>query len=221
MEVGLRPEVNTAYGRVVASRVGFSLQRLIHLDELWTADLEAAAGRGRLDESEIEAVQHQASAMERELGEAGRLSGELRMMLNEAEDGLVNRAFRSIAGAEGAAGVVIDSAAHLDGYEIRSAAIAGCDYLAANAEAEAAALRAKVAKILSDGEVPPGDLGAAFRCAALIALVGAGTISVIGLGGPLGLVAMGAVSQVGLGALCWMQENCGSRIQEITGGRRG
>jgi hypothetical protein len=220
MEVGLRPEVNTAYGRFVASRVGFSLQRLIHLDELWTADLEAAAGRGRLEESEIEAVQQQAAEMERELGEARRHSGELRMMLNDTEDGLIDRAFQSIAGAEGAPGAVIDLAAQLDDYEIRSAAIAGCDYLAATADAEAAAIREKVTKILSSGEVPPGDLGAAFRCAALIALVGAGTISVIGLGGPLGLVAMGAVSQVGLGALCWMQENCSARIQEIAGRRR-
>jgi len=220
MEVGLRPEVNTTYGRYVAAQAGSSLQHLIYLDELWTIELEQATGRGRLGEVELVGLQHLAREMERTL-DGGRASIEsLRELLNGAEDDQVDQAFRSIAQSEGSPGSIREMPSQLDSYEIRSSAIAGCDYMLATALDEAALLRQKVETILEVGEIPPGDLRAAFRCAALIALVGAGTVSLIGLGGPAGLIAAGAISQVGLGALAWMQENCNAQIAAFTFGRR-
>ncbi len=221
MEVEVPPEVGSLYGRYVAARAGFSLQRLVHQDEIWTSELEMAAERGVLGPADMDGLERLVAEMEASLREVQSQVRDLRPMLNDVKDDEVDEAFALILATKGGPeqmGVVREQ---LGDYELRGAAIAGCDYVMEKADEEALLLREKLSRIVEQGEVPPGDLRAPFRCAALIALVGAGTVSMIGLGGPVGLVAMGAVSQVGLGALAWMQENCTTQIHEITFGRRG
>jgi hypothetical protein len=46
-------------------------------------------------------------------------------------------------------------------------------------------------------------------------------VSTIGLGGPVGFVAVGAVSQVGLGAFGWEKGKCELQMPTISFGRRG
>jgi hypothetical protein len=220
-EIGIRPEVGTPYGRYVSTEAAALLQRLLILDDLWTAELEQASERGPLGDDEVYTLERLVDAMERGLENVREPLSGIRLMLDEVGDEAVDQAFQEIAEAPGAPPRLTETLlSQLDDFELRSAAIAGCAYLEAKAEDEAELLREKLAVIVEGREVPPGDFLIPFRCAALIALVGAGTVSVIGLGGPAGFVALGAVSQVGLGALGWDKAECGLQMPTISFRRR-
>lgn len=218
--VDVRPEVGRPYGRYVATQAGALLQHLVTLDDLWTAELQGATGRTLL-EDDVRTLEQLVSRMERGLAEVGGHAYDVRLMLDEAGDEVIDEAFRRIVDAEGAPPSLADRLLpQLEDYELRSAAITGCAYVEAKADDEAQLLREKLTVILGGREVPPGDFLMPFRCAALIALVGAGTVSVIGLGGPAGFVALGAMSQVGLGAFGWDKAECRMQMPTISLGRR-
>ncbi len=220
-QVKIRPKLGTSYGRFAASRAAVLLQHLLVLDDFWTAELKQANGRGPLNEDDVQVLGRLVGAMERGLVVVREPLEEVWLMLNDSSDELIEQRFQEIAKAPGAPPGLRDLLAHLAEYELRGAALTGCVYLQKKARSEADLLRSKLAMIVEGGEVPPGDFLIPFRCAALIALVGAGVVSTVGLGGPVGLVAMGAVSQVGLGAIGWVEAKCEVQVPKISFGRRG
>jgi hypothetical protein len=222
MEVRIAPELGTPSGRYVATEAGILLHRLIAHDDLWTAELGHASGQGSLLETEVRALVDLVAEMRRDLEKVPDRAYEVRLMLDEATDEDVDRAFTVIAEHPWASPSLRSLLeGELPDYELRGASIAACDYLREMADSEAQTLNEKLTAIVDSGEVPEGDYKLPFRCAALLGLVGVGVAASIGLGGAPLFVGMATVNQVGLGALGWVGSKCPSLLPEISFGRRG
>lgn len=150
---------------------------------------------------------------------------EVRLMLDELDGDSFETALGRIGEAEAAltgrgAELLPLLQTSMADYELRSASIAGCDYIRERAGDEAKLLGAKLRQIEEAREVPPGDWELPFRCASLIALVGAGVAGTIGLGGPAVFVALTAASGVGFGIREWIKDDCPTELPTIGFRRR-
>jgi hypothetical protein len=196
-------------------------QRLVTVDDLWTAQLDAAAS-GRDDSilGDSEALEALADEFRTGLREIGDRAYEVRLMLSEMTDEAVEKALSAIATTPGApADLVQMLRSGVADYEPRSASIAACDYLRDTAEEELGLIEEKVVA-LKRGAVPPGDLRLPFKCAVMLMMVGAGVVASVGLGGAPLYVGLAVASQCGLGAVGWVEGRCHKSMELIGQGRR-
>lgn len=221
MAVRTVPEVGTPAGRLAAVRAMISTHRLIALDDLWTAQLDAAAaGTDTSAVEDLDALQQLVDEMRDGLGTIGDSAYEVRMMLDQLGDEAVDEALDAIAESPtGPSELRSMLTSALPDYEVRSAAITACDYVRATASEETEVLSQKLAAVRA-GERPTGDFRLPFKCAALLMLVGAGVAGTIGLGGAPLFVGLSVSSSCGLGALGWMESHCPRVLPTISGGRR-
>jgi hypothetical protein len=220
-EPEVAPGIGTPRGRYVATQTSALVQRLLALDDLWTAELRQASSRGPLQDSDVDTFRDLVDELRRGLGEMEARAAEIRYMLDETRDDQFEHAFSRIAESEDAPPDLAELAlGNLADYELRGAAITACDYVREMAGAEADLLSEKLRTIEDLGEVPMGDWRIPFRCAGLMMLVGIGVAGTIGLGGPPVFVAMTTVSGVGLGVREWIKDDCPTHLPEIGFGRR-
>jgi hypothetical protein len=213
------PGVGTFSGRLAAAEAASLVQRLLALDDLWTAELATAGQEGPLSEADLAVFDELVGQMREGLAEIGDHAYEVRSMLDELPDEAIAQALEKIAELPTAPAELQSLSTALPDYAPRGAAIAGCDFIRETAGAESNDLGEKLAA-LHQGEVPSGDFRLPFRCAALLMLVGAGAAATIGLGGAPAFVVLSAGSQVGLGALGWMSSKCPGVLPDIDFGRR-
>jgi hypothetical protein len=200
-------DVGTPAARVAAVEAGATIQRLIALDDLWTAELVGGSERGKLHPEEIEALSVLVSSMQQGLEFVPGQMEDLATMLDQLDDQVVEEALDRLAQYPERAVNLVEFLPDLPP-DLRESIISACRYLAATSGEEAQLLDGKLAVIRERGGVPPGDFRLPFRCAALLALVGAGLVATIGIGGAPILVGLAAANQVGLGAFGWFGAKC-------------
>lgn len=219
--VELTPTLGTPLGRYAATQAGTLVQRLLWLDDVWTAELGLARGKGAVADDDVLMFRRLVTEIQDGLREMGERAEELRLMLNEMNDEEFDSVF-----------VAVEKEAHpgphrrerflstLEDFGMRGAAITACAYVHETAAVEIETLRSKLRTIEETGEVPAGDWSLPFRCAGLLMLVGAGVAGTVGLGGPAGCVALTAASAVGFGIREWLKDECPTQLPRISFGRR-
>ncbi len=95
-KAGFAPTAGGPYGRYVATKAATSAQRLLVLDDLWTAELEQASDRGALDEADIAMFRELVDEIQHGLRGLVDQTCDLRMMLSEVGDEEVNSAFEAV-----------------------------------------------------------------------------------------------------------------------------
>ncbi|HEX2126183.1 MAG TPA: hypothetical protein VHF45_06460 [Thermoleophilaceae bacterium] len=213
------PAIGTPAARRAAMRASLVAYRLVALDELWTAEVDAAQGApGEADLRELEELARELSDV---LTESRDHAYELRMMLDEqVSDDAFTEALDAISESPAAPSDLLEMLVlSVPEYEPRSAVITACDYIRETADSESALLHEKLSALQSGGAAQ-GDVRMPFKCAALLMLVGGGAVASIGLGGAPLFVGMSVGSQVGLGALAWIEGKCPNLLAEIGFGRR-
>jgi hypothetical protein len=222
MEVRARPKIGTSYGRFAARQAGLLLQRLVALDDLWTAELEVAAGAGELPEETVQALVELVHEMENGLGKVDDFVGDLRLLLNELDDQSVESAFGEICESQWAPPSLTKmlTGEMTPDFTLRGAMITACDFVVDIAESEGTLLSSKMSLIVREQRIPDGDFGFPFRCALLLALVGAGVVLAVSSPAAPTLVTLAVVQEVGLGALGWMGANCPTQLPKISFRRR-
>jgi len=85
----------------------------------------------------------------------------------------------------------------------------------AEAAEESAELARKLDRIRESGEVPPGDLRPAFRCALVLAGVAAGAAFSIVDGGATVMVVSEVTVKVGFGVRRWLRNACPIKLPGI------
>ncbi|HEY2053164.1 MAG TPA: hypothetical protein VGH14_04425 [Solirubrobacterales bacterium] len=211
------PPVGTLPGRVAATNAAGTLQYLVTLDDLWTAELESRSGQGSLDAEEIEALSALGNSMRERLEFVPGQMRDLSEMVEEVDDATVEDALSEIVRIAAETEVALNLSEAIEGLrqDFRAVVVDACNYLIENSGAEANTVAEKTAAIREAGEVPPGDLKFPFKCAAFLALVGAGVTAAIGFGGAPILVGLGVANQVGLGAFGWRAADCPTALPRI------
>ncbi|MBS0550755.1 MAG: hypothetical protein JSR24_23610 [Proteobacteria bacterium] len=198
----------------MAVEAGARLQSLIALDDLWTSELDSRAGRGAMGRDEVDALTAIGVSMQQQLEFVPSQVGELAQMLREIDDGQIRGVLDAIVGSAGSDRGLAEALEALPP-DLQGSIVSGCEYLGDRSGEEAQVLAQKLAVIEASGGVPPGDLRFPFRCAAMIALVGAGVAASIGLGGAPVLIGLAVTNQVGLGALGWTASGCPNALPQI------
>jgi hypothetical protein len=147
------------------------------------------------------------------------------MMLDETADEAVNHALEAVLAAS-SEGTELRTALSeellsetLGGYEMRSAVIAACSYVEAQASEEQGLLAAKLDR-LAAGDIEHGDFRFPFRCAAYLVLCGGGVALAVASGVGLPLVIGGVALETGRAIHGWKDGGCKQAWDDITGGRR-
>lgn len=210
------PTAGTPAGRFAAVEAGAQLQYLISLDDLWTSELESASERGKLASDDIEMLSSLVGQMRTGLEYVPRRTEDLSMMLEELDNKSVEAALSRIVDNSSEEGLDLRRPLKsIPGHDLRDAAISACVYIGKMSGPESELLEKKLGTIREAGYVPPGDFRLPFRCAALLALVGAGAVASIGLGGAPVFIGMAVASQVGLGGFGWVGAKCPSVLPDI------
>lgn len=222
MGVDVVPEVGSRYGRYIATQTTFLAQRLLMLDELWTAELARAASVGEVDDEDVMVFERLVGEMQAGLEGIGDAAYKVRMMIDELGAEGFDLALDRITASQADLGgdLLGILAAEVPDFEPQSATIAACDYIREKASAEAALLDEKLA-VIRNGELTPGDFLMPFKCAGLLLLVGAGVAATISTGGAAAPVLLGVASQVGFGIREWRRDSCRVELPVISFERRG
>jgi hypothetical protein len=197
------------------------VQRLLVLDDLWTAQLDAAAaGIGGSGVDDVDTLRALVAEMQDCLATIVNSAYEVRLMVSELSDGQMAEALDVIGQSPAAPdGLRERLEASLPDYEPRGAIITACEFVGENASGEADILSGKLAE-LEEGGLAEGDLGKAFKCAALLMLAGASVAGTIGLGGAPVFVGLSVAGTCGMGVVGWIEANCPKFLPAISGGRR-
>lgn len=220
MEVGLLPEVGTPYGRLVSVRSLSLVQRLLMLDDLWTAELARTTAEGAVSEDTVAMLTQLVDEMRDGLEQLPDAAYEVRHMLDELRGERFDQALAAIGEASeprSDPGAMLSD--QLPDYEPQSATIAACDYIREKARAESALLDEKLAAIRR-GESTPGDFLLPFRCAVHLLGLGTSVAGAILAGGAIGPAALTLVSP---GISCiqgWRRDGCRQELPTISFGRR-
>lgn len=221
MEAGIGPEVATPNGRYAAAKVRIAVDRLLALDDLWTAELELASDQEQLGEPDLEMLAALGEEMQGALLELAGPLADFREMVENAPPGVVNSAFAEIVKSPYFPRTLAEEIlANPDDYELQGAVVEACDYLLTEVRPESDHLAEKLARIIEEGEVPPGDLRPAFRCALGLVVAGAGVAVSIADGGTVVTVVMNVAVDVGKGVVSWIKNDCPRRFPSIHFGRR-
>jgi hypothetical protein len=218
------PDVRDARAGILAARAVADLRRLLLLDDLWTSRVEALGSVGSASDDELAALKQLGEEVADAIDSARNSVEPIRAILNAADDAVINEGLRDVIAAHSQSGQleeILETAITTEGegaYEFRGAAIAGCDYVLEEAEAEKAELRAQLDR-LGEGETT-GDLRPPFRCAVVLALAGAGVALAVATGGGAVLIAAGVVHEVGSVIIEWDSRGCRDLWKAITRGRR-
>jgi hypothetical protein len=195
------------------------IQRLLTLDDLWTAYLEDARSGNPTEAVDPEGLIALAEEMELALRDTPAAAGQVIELLDklppESEIGML----RAIAAQDdqlaGALGRILTN--DLGGLETRSAFLAACRFVQTETESEIKHLISKRVQ-LERGELPDPDLRISFRCiativgiAAISALAAAGAVSVIGA--PIA-ISLGVVGAGYLLVKDWEDSGCKSNARE-------
>jgi hypothetical protein len=221
-KLGFAPVAGAPYGRYLATKASTSAQRLLALDDLWTAELEQASGRGTLDEADVAMLRELVGEIQHGLRGLADQAYDLRTMLSEVSDQEVDSAFEAVVGSPQAAPDLRELAEPMlvDG-GLCGATVAACEYVYEKADSEAGVLSEKLETIAAAGEVPAGDWKPPFRCAvALVMAGGAVTATILIGGGTPVLVGILVVDRVRSGIKEWQQEGCPAKLPHIGFGGR-
>ncbi len=220
-EIRTAPDIGTPAGRYAAVQAMTLAQRLLALDDLWTAFADSAVNsEDRLTVEEVGVIERLVGEIRDGLYLLDGAAYEVRTMLAASDDETVAEALDAISESSGGPfqlRSLLTSA--LPDYEPRSAAITACDYLRENWGAESDLLGEKLAAVQS-GEAPPGDWRFPFKCAAFLMVVGAGVAATIITGGAPVAVGLAVTNGVGGGVLGWTKAGCPDVLGAIGGGRR-
>lgn len=221
MEVRIAPSLGSPAGRHAATRAAALVQRLLLLDDLWTAQLDAAAAG--LDTSAVEDVETLGALVEemREcLANIGDSAFEVRSMLDELSEEQMAQALDAIGESPVAPSELRPTLeASLPDFDPRGAAITACDYILETAWDEAELLNEKLAAV-ERGERPTGDLRMPFKCAALLMFTGLAVTASIGLGGAPVFVGMAVAGNCGISVIGWTEARCPKLLPTISRHRR-
>lgn len=195
------------------------IQRLLALDDLWTAYLEDARSGNPTETVDPKGLIMLAEEMELALRDMPSAAGQVIELLDELPPEADADTLQAIAAQdERLAGALNRILTHdLDGLEPRTAFVAACRFIQAETDSEIQHLISKRVQ-LEHGELPDPDLRINFRCiativgiAAISALAAAGAASVIGAPIAIGLGVVGGGYQL---AKDWEDGGCKSKARD-------
>lgn len=195
------------------------IQRLLMLDDFWTASLEDARSGDPTQDVDHEDLVALAKEMELALRDMPSAAAQVIELLDESPPEFDAHALQAIASSDervaDALGTILSE--DLGGLDARRAFTAACRFVQAETDSEIEHLAGKRIQ-LEQGELPDPDLRINFRCiatlvgiGALCALAAAGATTVIGTPIAIGLGVLGA------GALLvekWEDSGCKSKAQD-------
>lgn len=216
------PAVGTPAGRLAAIQALALIQRLLALDDLWTALMDgAASGEDPSAVENLDVMDELVLEIREGLEAIGRRAYDVRTMLSSLDDGQFDQALDVISESLGVQTPDLRSILEstLPDYEPRGAAITACDYIRENWSSESSLMLEKL-EALRRGETPGGDWRFPYKCAGFLMLVGAGVAGSIATGGAILGVGLTIGSSVGLGTYGWSSAGCPDVLGAIGGGRR-
>lgn len=219
-QAGIGPGIGTLEGRHAATQVRISAERLLALDDLWTAELEQAQGEGRLDEDAVKELVRLGEEMQAALFELKQPLEGLSQTFASDRNGVVAAAYREILGSGHLPPGLVEEIPADFGGEFQRAVVEACDFLLESTDDESRVLAAKLSKIVELGEVPEGDLRPGFRCALVLAAAGAGVAVSIFDGGAVVTVVLEVAVDVGKGLYKWFRKDCPRWLAGIRRGPR-
>lgn len=229
-----RSIAGSAQGRLIALRGSAVAQRLLTIDDFWTAQLEDVADRGEVSEEDLAVLRDAAFHLNQGLAEVQPLADEIRMMLDgDLAEAHVDEALDRIAEFSSQSEMSAQWREALPDYSFRGAAITACAYIVEQAPRETSEIQMKLSQ-LEAGELPPGDFRLPLRCS-LVLLIAAGAVVgiVAGAGAVVAGGAVGAaltftyvsaggwtVSTVVAAGVAWSKERCPRALGAIAGSER-
>lgn len=181
-------QLNTVTQATQALQPLAQIQRLLMLDDLWTAYLEDARSEQPIERVDFGSLIALAKEMELALRETPAAAGRVRELLEdlppEADDGAIGMIGTSNERIAGALATVLSR--DLRGLDPRRAFIAACRFVEIETNDEIAHLIGKCEQ-LEQGNLPDPDLRINFRCISTL----------VGIGALWGLAAAGATTVVG------------------------
>lgn len=214
------PAIGTPAGSAAAMRTITLVQRLLALDDVWTAQLEAAKGGGPVSNEDVEVAATLVADMQAGLDQLQSDAEVLSMILQAAGSAQFEDALAALAGLPGTPDDLVEVwEASLPDFTLWSASIEACQYLRDEAPAEKDLLAEKLER-LRRGEVTEGDFRFPVRCAMHLMLAGGTVIATVGLGGAPAFVLLGASCAAGQAVMGWKDGGCPRILPEISRGRR-
>lgn len=164
------------------------IQRLLMLDDLWTAYLDDARSEEPTERVDFEGLVALAEEMELALRDTPTAAAQVIELLEDVPQGAGEKALRLIGESdEHAAGALAEVLSEdLHGLDARHAFTAACRFIEAETDSEIEHLNGKRSQ-LEHGELPDPDLRVNFRCISTL----------VGIGALWGLAAAGATTVVG------------------------
>jgi hypothetical protein len=228
-ELRVRPEIGTVAGAAAAVKALLAFDRVLVLDDLWTAFVSSLDPQDRQSiERQVDELGELVDELQVALGAIIEPATELRMVLDSAEalepdfDSQASELLASNPNlSEGLSDLLSTDITEVG---LRGATIFACDYVIREGEAESSLLREKFERLKAGGDPDP-DLRPCFRCALYLAKIGGGvtaaTCAVIVSHGTVVLVgAVGGLTQrITSGFLGWKDSGCAECWPEIHGGR--
>jgi hypothetical protein len=189
MEIESRSSLGTVARATRAFAPLAQIQRLLMLDDLWTAYLEDAHSEESRDPVDFDCLVALADEMELVLREMPIAAAQVAKLLEDTPQDVSAKVLGLIAvhdpqAAEGLADLLRDDLQGLDGPG--QAFIAACRFIDAETDSEIEHLNGKRSQ-LHRGELPDPDLRLNYRCISTL----------LGIGALWGLAAAGAVTVVG------------------------
>lgn len=225
--VRVRPDAGTLAGSVAAAKAMNSFDRVLLLDDLWTAFVSALDPADRPNiERHLDELGELVDDLDQALRDAVEQAGELRMVLNSAEEREIDidgTFAATLSEAHPNAAATLEAMFSAEGMEVgpRGAAIFACDYLAEEGDGERSNLREKYERLRAGGP-PDSDLRPCFRCALQLAKLGASAAAAVSLliAGHVDVESISGVVAPGVGAVTgWKKFGCVECWHTITGGR--
>ncbi len=214
------PAIGTPAGSAAAMRAVTLVQRLLALDDVWTAQLEAAKGGGPVGDEDVEVAATLVADMQAGLDQLSAEAELLSMILQAAGSARVEDGLATLAGLPAAPDDLVEMwETSLPDFTLWSASIEACQYLREEASAEKDVLAEKLER-LRRGEVTEGDFRFPVRCAMHLMLGGGAVIATVGLGGAPAFVLLGASCAAGQAVMGWKDAGCPKVLPEISRGRR-
>jgi hypothetical protein len=206
------PDPGTPAGRLLATEALLLSQRLIVLDDLWTAMSRAIGGD---DERYLEPRYELGAlveALNQGLTEIEDRAKAMGMTLEMLDGTSVARAFRAIDEATNApmspgTQSLLEFASPVA--EFQPAAIRACSHVQDEAANERSELLVQLDAV-ERGERPPGSFRREFKCALYLMAIGAAAAATIGLAGPPVFVTLSVVGIVGQMPASWSGAGCPS-----------
>lgn len=214
------PGIGTPAGTAAAMRAVTLVQRLLALDDVWTAQLETAKRGSPVSADDVEVAATLVADMQAGLDQLHGEAELLALILQDAGPTVFEEGLAVLAQLPATPDDLIEMwEASLPDFTLQSASIEACQYLRDEAAAEKDLLAEKLER-LRRGEVTEGDFRFPVRCAMHLMIAGGTVIAIVGLGGAPTFVLLGAACAAGQAVMGWTDGGCPKVLPQISRGRR-